>query len=195
MTHTLHRQGSVSDLESDYVLLAQLAKGINREKPEIREKFIRIGEIFKKHKPVSIMNERGWPISSTLTACFDQIGNVREILRILKKENLGISIVVSGLISEIKKLCKEDGIRLKPHTVHLSLGVFGKKEILPEKYIQITTMCGHHCISPRSIENYVKQIKKGKMTVEEVAKKLSEPCVCGIVNTKRAEKLLQNLRE
>jgi hypothetical protein len=39
----------------------------------------------------------------------------------------------------------------------------------------------------------VKQIKKGKITAEEVAKKLSEPCVCGIVNTKRVEKLLQNM--
>ncbi len=33
MTHTLHRQGSVEDLKSDYVLLAQLALGINDKKP------------------------------------------------------------------------------------------------------------------------------------------------------------------
>jgi hypothetical protein len=193
MTHTLHRQGSVSELESDYVLLAQLAKGINREKPEVRDKFIKIGKIFEKNKPVSIMDERGWPISSTLTACFDQVDNVRNVLRTLKKENLGISIVVSGLISEIKKLCKEEEIELKLHTVHLSLGVFGKKTLSSDKYLKITTMCGHHCVSPRSIENYMKQIKMGKITIEEVAKNLSQPCVCGIVNTKRVEKLLQNL--
>ena len=131
MTHTLHRQGSVSDLESDYVILAQLAKGINREIPKIRENFIKIGKIFKEHEPVSIMNERGWPISSTLTACFDQVDNVRGVLRTLKKENLGISIVVSGLISEIKKLCGEEDIGLKPHTVHLSLGVLGKEHFCP----------------------------------------------------------------
>jgi hypothetical protein len=193
MTHTLHRQGSISELESDYVLLAQLAKGINRENPEIREKFIKIGKIFKENKPVSIMDERGWTTSSTLTASFNRIDNVRNVLRTLKKENSGISIVVSGLISEIKKLCIEDEIGLKPHTVHLSLGVFGNKTALPNKCLSITTMCGHHCISPRSIENYMKQIRKGKMTIEEVARKLSQPCVCGIVNTKRVEKLLQNL--
>jgi len=54
-------------------------------------------------------------------------------------------------------------------------------------------MCGHHCISPQSVENYVNLIKKGKISVERAAEKLAKPCVCGIFNPKRAERILKKL--
>ena len=54
-------------------------------------------------------------------------------------------------------------------------------------------MCGHHCVSPQSVENYVHLIKIGKISVEKAAKKLAQPCVCGIFNPKRAEMILKKL--
>ncbi|MFX0137874.1 MAG: hypothetical protein ACFFDN_29805 [Candidatus Hodarchaeota archaeon] len=192
MTHTLHRQGNEEALKSDYAMLAMAAAGINDKKPDTREKLIRIGEIFKQHNPANIMMENLWSISPAITAAFTDIETVKEILKTLKNEDLGISIVISGIISEIQKTVEEIG--LKMHTVHLSLGVFGKKELLPsEKTLEITTMCGHHCISPQSVESYVEKIKNGKTTIEKAAEKLAKPCVCGIFNSERAKNILNEL--
>ena len=192
MTHSLHRKGIEKDLKSDYVILAMFASGINDKYDDSRQKLIKIGEILKKRKPVNIMPEIGWRTSPTVTATFNNIKIVKKIIRELKKEDLGLSIVISGLISEIKKAVKEVDIGL--HTIHFSLGVFGRKELLPEeKILEITTMCGHHTVSPQSITHYVKLIQQGKLTVAKAAEKLTKPCVCGIFNTERAIQILNTL--
>ncbi|MHA2035981.1 MAG: hypothetical protein ACW972_01320 [Promethearchaeota archaeon] len=192
MTHTLHRRGVEKDLKEDYVLLAMVAAGINDNYPDSRQKLIKIGEIMNKYNPVNIMSERGWSVSATITATYDDIESVKNVIRQLKKEDLGISIVISGLISEIKNALQE--VDLDIHTVHFSLGVFGRKELLPtEKILEITTLCGHHTVSPQSISHYVELIKQGKTTIEKAANKLTRPCVCGIVNTSRVMKVLSSL--
>ena len=162
MTHTLHRKGIEHDLKEDYVILAMVARGINDAYEDSRQKLIRIGEILKKHDPVNILPEIGWRTSFTITAAFDNIETVKDVIKELKKEDLGISIVISGLISEIEKLLQE--LNLDMHTIHFSLGTFGKKGALPsEEILEITTMCGHHTVSPQSISYYVDLIKKGKI--------------------------------
>ncbi|MFW9781414.1 MAG: hypothetical protein ACFFFB_03930 [Candidatus Heimdallarchaeota archaeon] len=192
MTHTLHRKGIEHDLKEDYVILAMVARGINDAYEDSRQKLIKIGEIMNKHDPVNILPEIGWRTSYTITAAFDNIETVREVIHELKKEDLGISIVISGLISEIEKLLQE--LNLDMHTVHFSLGTFGKKGILPsEEVLEITTMCGHHTVSPQSISYYVDLIKKGKISLQKAAERLTRPCVCGIVNTSRIIKILHSL--
>lgn len=193
MTHTLHRKGIEKDLKEDYVVLAMFAAGINDNYDDSRQKIIRIGEIMNEHKPVNIMSERGWRVSATITAAYDDIESVKNVILQLKKEDLGISIVVSGLISEIKNVLLEVGLNI--HTVHFSLGnTFGRRDLLPkEKILEITTMCGHHTVSPQSITHYIELVKQGKLTVEKAAKKLTKPCVCGIFNTSRAVQILNTL--
>lgn len=194
MTHSLHRKGIEKDLKEDYVVLAMFAAGINEHYDDSRQRFIRIGEIMKKNNPVNILSEAAWKVSPTITATFDDIESVRNVILQLKKEDLGISIVISGLISEIKNVLQEVGLNI--HTVHFSLGIFGnkKKELLPiDKILEITTMCGHHTVSPQSVTHYVELIKKGKTTIEKAAAKLTEPCVCGIVNTARIIHILNYL--
>jgi hypothetical protein len=194
LTHTLHRKGIENDLKEDYVVLAMFAAGINDNYEDSRQKIIRIGEIMNEHKPVNIMPERAWRVSATITAAYDNIESVKNLIRQLKKEDLGISIVVSGLISEIKKALI--GVDLNIHTVHFSLGTFGarKEDLLPtDKILEITTMCGHHTVSPQSITHYIELIKQGKLTVEKAAKNLTKPCVCGIFNTARAIQILNDL--
>lgn len=193
MTHSLHRVGNFHDLKEDYVVLACLAKGINRESTEGRENLIKIARILKEHEPINLIPEFTWTISPVVTAAFNDINVVKRVILALKKEDLGISIVISGLIPEVQKAVKEVGLRM--HTVHLSLGTFGKKELLPtkEEILEITTMCGHHCISPQSVLYHVERIKNGKTTAEKAAKKLAKPCVCGIFNTERATSLLNKL--
>jgi len=169
-----------------------VARDVNDQYEDSREKLIRIGKILKEHNPVNILNEIGWRTSPTITATFNDIDTVKTIIQVLKKEDLGISIVISGLISEIETAIKDIG--LKSHTIHFSLGYFGPKELLPsENALEITTMCGHHTISPQSITHYVKLIKQGKLSIEKAAEKLTKPCVCGIVNTTRIIKILKTL--
>jgi len=192
LTHTLHRKGTEKDLKRDYVILAMVAAGINDKYDDSRQKLIRIGEILNEHNPINIMSEIGWKTSSTITAAYNDIENIKQIIQILKQEDLGISIVISGLISEIEKTLKE--VELDIHTVHFSLGTFGKSELLPsEKLLEITTMCGHHTVSPQSITHYADLIKRGKTTVEKAANKLTRPCVCGIINTSRIIEILTTL--
>lgn len=194
MTHTLHRKGIEKDLKEDYVILAMLTAGINDKYDDSRQRLMRIGEIMREHNPVNIMSEIGWRTSPTITASFDDIETVKDIILQLKNDDLGISIVISGLISEVKDALKEVGLGV--HTVNFSLGTFGdrKKDLLPsERILEITTMCGHHTISPQSITHYIELIKQGKTTIEKAAKKLTRPCVCGIVNTFRVIKILNSL--
>jgi translation initiation factor 1 (eIF-1/SUI1) len=192
MTHSLHRLGQKEDLENDYVILAMLAAGFNDKAPDARKKMVRIGEIMKNNNPVNIMTEKVWRISSVISATFDNKMDVKNVLKELKKANLGISIVVEGLINEIKDLAND--LELNLDSVHLSLGNFGKKELLaPEKILEITSMCGHHCISPQSVQYYIDLIQKKKISLEKAAEKLAKPCVCGIFNTKRAIEILKKL--
>ena len=194
MTHSLHRKGNIEDLKRDYVILAMLAAGINDKYPDSRKKLIRIGEILNQHIPINIMPEIAWNISPIITATFTDIETVKKVMKTLKEENLGVSIVISGLLSEIQNIATKVDLNL--HTVHLSLGIFGKKDLLPsEKILEIITMCGHHCISPQSVEYYVQMIKNGKISVEEAAIKLTRPCVCGIFNLSRAVQILNTLVE
>lgn len=174
------------------MILAMLTAGINDKYPDSRKRLIRIAEIMNKHNPTNIMMEAAWKISPVITAAFTDIETVKKITQTLKEEDLGVSVVISGLISEIKEAVKEVGLNM--HTVHLSLGTFGKKELLPsKKTLEITTMCGHHCTSSQSVDYYVKLIKNGKISVEKAAEKLAKPCVCGIFNISRAIKILNEL--
>lgn len=192
MTHSLHRRGDFDNLKGDYVILAMLAAGKNDKHPDARQKLLRIAQIFKNHNPTNILTEKAWKISSVIQAAFTEIKDVNRVIQTLKKEDLGISIVVSGLLNEIEDVLKDVGLEM--HTVHLSLGTFGKKELLPsDKILEITTMCGHHCVSPQSVEYYLDLIQKDKISIENAAEELAKPCVCGIFNTSRTINLLSEL--
>jgi len=67
--------------------------------------------------------------------------------------------------------------------------------LLPdEDILSITTMCGHHMISPNLVKKLVEDVKKGKITPEKAAWKLATFCPCGIFNHVRAEKLIEELK-
>ncbi|MFX0019428.1 MAG: hypothetical protein ACFFAK_05720 [Promethearchaeota archaeon] len=177
------------------MLLTCLAKGYNREDVESRKKLIKIAEIFSQYNPVNIIPKFTWKVSPVITAVYNNINTVKQVIQRLKRENFGISIVISGIISEIRNIINE--MDLIMHTVHLSLGIFGKKELLPpeQKILEITTMCGHHCISTQSVEHYFNLIREGKISIEKSAQNLAKPCVCGIFNTSRAIEILNELKK
>jgi hypothetical protein len=204
MTHTLHRIGTAENLADDYIFVMLPAKGINDEGSDPKlQKMLRIA---LRHNPNNIgsdsSNEGGWYTHTTeqiiggchgeAHAVFSDPKDAVAYLKELKKENLGMSVVISGLTEEVNRICKEAG--LTRHTVNFSLGYKGKTDKLPPREIlEVTTMCGHHLVSPHLVRAIIEDIKKGRKTPVEGAKEIAKPCTCGCFNVVRAEKLLAKL--
>jgi len=205
MTHSLHRRGSVESLKNDFVIIARSSVDVNRK--GCGPKFQRIRQILSEAGPVNAgMMETGenmarggftekWLARTSddtiIAATFSSKDKVRQVLSRLKQEDLGISITVSGLIDEVFGLARELG--LKPHTVNLSLGVHGKTELLPpEEVLQVTTMCGHALAATALAAKLKEDIRAGRVSPQEAARQLAEPCVCGIFNMERAAALLRD---
>ncbi len=212
MTHSLHRQGSCESLKKDYPVLAMVARQFDivddEAKKRTREKLQSIFDVFAKHAPSNLgslyvpgTRAHGLPDSELraglkangfVGTVFSDRGHLRDMLRELKERDFGISIIVSGLIDEVFSVCDEVG--LQPHTIDLSLGVWGNRKLLPKaELMEISTMCGHALVSPSLIEDLLAQVRKGTMTADAAAIELAKPCVCGIFNPKRAAELIAEL--
>ena len=207
MTHTLHRRGSLESLSKDYIFLMMPSKDINHvdSAPKLRRFFklalkngcVKIGDCRSGNqyyqggidKIIENVEDR-----AVIHAVFDDKQKVINMLKVLQKENLGLSVVLSGLIDEADNCCRKAG--LQRHTVEHSLGIWGKTALLPdEEILEINTMCGHGMVTVNLINDVIDRIKKGKLAIEKGAEELFKPCMCGIFNTKRAEKLLRDITE
>lgn len=201
MTHTLHRKGDAENLKGDFVVLTMSAKTVNAQGSGAKMR--RFFEILEKHNAVNygdmktgnILNSDrdtvhdGIRDTSIVHFVFTEKETVGKVLDELKEAKLGTSVIVSGLVDATEQLCNEVG--LKMHTVEFSGGIHGKLELLPEEpVLEITTMCGHGMVASNLVREMVKQIKKGKKTLEEAGLELAKPCQCGVFNPKRAEALL-----
>lgn len=224
MTHTLHRFGSTKSLKDDYVvlimknrpsgrlkatstgsssdfagnkLLKQLANKFSERNPRMRTtlKAMRwnIARVPKFPGPLREFEKSVLRSALPNTTVFNNKEELTVFLRGLRKLDIGQSVVVSGLFSEVNDSLKK--INICPHTVEFSLGIFGNKALLPkEEVLQITTMCGHHLISPSLVEKLLYDIEKGRLTYEEAAKKMADRCFCGAFNIKRALRLMKAAR-
>jgi hypothetical protein len=197
MTHTLHREG-IKEGSNDYVILAMVEGNDPQKLDHLAELF----KIVLRHKP---LNYTGKALFPDLTAeqlsqiykrtkigmaAFDRRETLFSALKEIQDRELGVSVVVSGLFSHIREDCKKLGLPM--HTVNYSLGVWGKREMLPDpKVTEVTTMCGHGLVSFNLVQSLVKEIRRGKKTLEEAAETLARPCVCGVVNPKRTVELLR----
>lgn len=203
MTHSLHRFGTVADLEQDYCVLMQVSKpNTDGSGPKIR----RFLELCKKHNAANLgIMEAGSILNigyrrvldtvadgTSVQAVFSEQQDVTNLLSDLVQEDLGLSIVVSGLVDRVEQSCSEVG--LKPHTWNNSLGVWGKTDLLPSPDVrQITTMCGHGLISVSLIKEAVKEVRGGRKNVKEATEWVVGPCICGMANPIRIERLLTQM--
>ncbi len=203
MTHSLHRQGAAEDLHDDYVLMVTPAIGFNHEgKKEALQKVVDIvwevgpnniasieatGTIFTGTTKDDIkknIHDKG-----RVRCCFASREKIEEVIRRLKEADLGLSIVVSGLIEEVVPMAKRVGY--EPHTINLSLGIHGNMGCLPgRRALEITTMCGHGLVANNLARAMIREVKAGRKTLDEAAIKLAQPCFCGIFNTERAKQIL-----
>ena len=204
MSHSLHRYGTEENLDNDYTFYARTSRWVNREGcgPKLRQ----ILDIILSEKPDNFGSSHAGKsytagldpeeYAATLdkaygvACCFSNKEAIRNILIKLKEADTGISIVTGGLIDEIVEIAKEIG--LKPHTAFLSLGIHGKKSLLPEEQVlEMTTMCGHGMVSALLTKAVMNKVESGEMTPEDGATLLAQPCPCGIFNTDRCEELLK----
>ncbi len=202
MTHSLHRRGSPESLRDDYVLLATAAAGVNHEGS--KDKLRRVLEIVYEEEPANVGSYETGTIYAGVSmedikaslaevprvrCCFSSREKMKRVLQRVKEMDLGISITVSGLIDEVLEMARELGI--KPHSINLSLDIWGKKEELPsEEVLEFVTMCGHGLISKDLVEKCIADVRSGKRTPRQAAELIARPCVCGIFNPDRAENLL-----
>lgn len=202
MTHSLHRSGDIESQKTDYVWFMYQTKGINDVdiKPKALE-FIAVAEAVGSENwgDVKTGPKLKYPIEeikdnlsdkSRIRGIFTKKEQVVDFLRQIKEKDLGMSVIITGVLSEVIPACKEAGVT--PHSINYSLGVWGKKDNLPsETTLSITTMCGHHMIPPKFVDHVVKRVNKGKLTPEEGAKKLAEFCYCGIFNHVRCADIIR----
>jgi hypothetical protein len=138
--------------------------------------------------------------SSAITAVYTDLDRVVDLLKDLhgewlaniRRAQLPISIVVSGLFHDVHKCCQKTD--LVEHTFLHSLGFHGRADLLPgPKELELITMCGHGLISVNRVETLVAEIREGATTPRQAADNIARPCICGIVNRRRAEEVLQTL--
>jgi len=202
MTHSLHRFGSIESQKNDFVWLMHQAKGINDK--NIKDKALQFIAIAEKagsenwgdiktgnklnHDIEEIKNKV--TDKSRLRGVFTKRKQVVEFLKESKEKDLGISVIISGLLDEVLTACKEANVT--PHTINFSLGVWGKKELLPEENVlAITSMCGHHMIASNIVKEKIKEVKNGTKSPEDAAYELAILCPCGIFNQVRAAEILK----
>lgn len=204
MTHTLHRSGDPASLAHDYVIFAIAAQGINSQGAS--PKFRRFAEIVLKYNPVNFGDMKtgnmftvakeeileNFKENSIVHAVFTDRETLVRCLKELKEADIGLSIVVSGLVHEVDTICRAAGTA--PHTVEHSLGIHGATEKLPPRAIlDISTMCGHGMIAFSLVEHMVNEVKAGRKTVEQAARELAKQCVCGVFNPVRAAEIIEKL--
>lgn len=205
MTHSMHRRGAPESLRNDYIILVTSAAGINNE--GAIPKIAKVLDVLWEIGPSNIgSNETGTVLSGVtkeiirdnltriprIRANFNSKEKVWKAIEELQKLDLGMSVVLQGPVDDIEEECRRLG--LKPHSINLSLDIWGKKEMLPsEEILEYTTMCGHGLISPALVKYVLERVRSGKMTPEQGVVKIGEPCVCGFFNPERALALLQKI--
>lgn len=200
MTHTLNRTGLTEEKSGQEIVFLAMVQA--RQKDKKTEQMKELASLIVKHNPINFIGApTGFTLEtlvkvagrlSIITAVFHDLETVAQLVQEIKAKKLGISIVLSGLFSDINHICQKT--ELKEHTHNISLGVFGQTDRLPDKDIlEITTQCGHALISPHYVKHLLKKVSKGRMSSQEAARLLIKPCVCGIGNTERIEKILDRM--
>lgn len=203
MTNTLHRRGTPEELKRDFVVFATVHGG--KKRPEVAEGFRRFREIVARYDPVirprpnlgaytDINKVEPTAAEPGASATFDDFEKVKKVVAELKAADLGISINVSGPLDEVACACQEAGFTR--HSVEHSLGIVGKRELLPTAdVLEINTLCGHGMVSHNIVKRMIDLVKQGKLTTNQAAELMSRPCTCGVFNKSRAMEVLERARK
>ena len=219
MTNTLHRYGDAASFSNDYVVFAICSRGKNDENavPKLR----RFLEIALKFNPVNLGDARhggalrsskdlnptghwkrdvkpdfpmvieGLDMPTTASAVFDNREAAEEFLKAVREADLGMSINISTSIDGAEQVCHAAG--LCRHSIGYSLGFEGKTNHLPtDDVLKLSTMCGHGMVSANLARKMIDWVKEGRRTPAQAVTYLARFCSCGIFNTTRAERVVED---
>jgi hypothetical protein len=206
MTHSLHREGPLDLLNREYVLFVYPARGFNFDgsQPKIR----RMGELLFQQGPANLITTNlrqnmyravsqeqildSIQDGTKIFCVLEEREKIKDTLAKIKEMDAGISIVVSGVVDQIREVAAEIGV--DPHTINVSLGIHGRTDRLPPADIrQFTTMCGHGMVSPDLIRDLLRRVKSAKLNLWEASLIAAAPCSCGIYNPSRSSEMLRDL--
>lgn len=221
MTNTLHRFGSRDSLRDDYIIFAMAARGINDQgAPPKLQTFLRLA---LKHHPINVGNAvkggifraskvltplahwrrrefiapeevvQSIDTCTTVSAVFDDPANLEAFLTELRAADLGISINIAALTDEARTCCQRAGITR--HSVEYSLGFHGDLNRLPDRHVlELSTMCGHGMVAHNLAKKMLDWVKEGRRDPRQAATYLAKFCTCGIYNTTRAIRIIEEAR-
>jgi len=223
MTNTLHRYGKPESLKDDYIVFITRSKGINDIGAEAKiksfleaspkykpvnighsstetlytpEKDLNFFKLYFRGRREKLSPEEFISILESPTGAdmvFDNKAAMQGFLKEVKELDLGLSVNASALIDDVREVCKQNGIVI--HSVEYSLGFHGDVDRLPEREVlAVTTMCGHGMISANFAQKMITQVKEGRVTPEKAAGYMAKFCVCGVFNTSRAIRILNEIR-
>ena len=203
MTHSLHRRGNRENLANDFVIYCAPAPGFNTDGAAPKQRrfleialknnldnagFTGYGNLVEFSRQEMLENGSGGAVQ----ICCSSKEAVIRILKQTLAEDLGLSILVQGVVTEVEDCLKQVGLKL--HTVHHSLGIWGKTDKLPgSEVLEITTMCGHGLVGKNLVLKAINGVTSGSMTIPAAARMLARPCRCGIFNISRTEALLERI--
>lgn len=205
MTHTLHRTHNVPGGPDDIIVFSMAARGFNHEGAGPR--LVEVFQVLLKHAPTNVGDDNQGGVLTGRTAeeivarandkaymagVYKDEVDAEEALRDLKARDLGMSVVVTGNRERIFAMLRRVG--LTPHTVNLSIGAFGRTELLPEpEVLDITSMCGHGMVCVDHVRHVIAQIEAGKLNSAQGARDLARPCTCAMFNPARAAYVLEGI--
>jgi hypothetical protein len=218
MTNTLHRYGSLESLADDYIVFAIPARGLNDA--DVVQKQRRFLELAWKHNPVNVGDASHGGIfrpsheltptvhwrrlsapdfnavvagvsgPTTVAAVFDNPHAVTSFLMDLKATDLGLSVNVSSTLDKARECARFAGI--ERHSVEYSLGFFGQTDRMADRQtLELSTMCGHGMLSFSFVRKLIEWVKQGRRTPQQASTTLARFCSCGVFNTARACRLLE----
>ncbi len=205
MTHSLHRSGDIESQKKDFNWFMYQTKNVNDK--DIREKALQFIAVAEELGSENWGDVKTGPLTqfsseyirerisdkSRIRGVFTKREQVVGFLEKIKAKDLGQSVVITGVLSEVLPACREAGVKV--HSINYSLGVWGKKEKLPDAHtLSITTMCGHHMLPPKYVEYMQEKVDKGQMNAEDAAVDLAKFCYCGIFNPVRCKEILLEKR-
>ena len=221
MTNTLHRFGDAASFRDDYVVFAIPSRGNNDADsvPKLKQ-FLRMAVPFgpvnlgdARHGGALRPSQRMHPTShwkrdmrpdfeaviaglstpTTAAAVFDNRAAAEDFVKAVRAADLGLSVNISTSIDGAEQCCDAAGICR--HSLGYSLGFEGKTEHLPNAdVLKISTMCGHGMVSASLAKKMIDWVKEGRRTPEQAVTYLARFCSCGIFNTARAKRIIEDAK-
>jgi hypothetical protein len=141
--------------------------------------------------PQQVMEEMGPPGRALVV--FDNRQALEGFLKELKEMDLGLSVNVSSLVTDVREMAPRTGVL--PHSINYSLGFRGNLYLLPDQHVlALTTMCGHGLIASNFAKKMIDGVREGRLVPERAAGYMAKFCTCGAFNTSRAVHILREAR-